>query len=304
MSFKIGSFNCLNFGLGASKDAAIFADIIRDEQFDIVALQEIKGKAALNRIMQHLRTNWAAVADDSYVNDYAFIWNTNRIRLAETFVNGKKRIYEPRIYKQYKLDKSRGQRDLVREPFYARFFPAADAPFIEIRLINTHIRYSGSKDGEGSLLSLGEIAMRKNEFDVLTRAIYAKEADKEYGNSRPWYTILLGDYNLNIPNSGAKSPYLVESFTIDDRKDKPKCIVTRQSELTTLKKINTASDEQSERFANNYDHFTYDENRFSSVSTQVSRVNTVEKYCGGDYEKHQQKISDHVPIAMNIDLRG
>ena len=41
MSYKIGSFNCLNPGMGASKDTRKFADIIINEGFDIVT-QNIK----------------------------------------------------------------------------------------------------------------------------------------------------------------------------------------------------------------------------------------------------------------------
>jgi len=41
MSYRIGSFNCLNFGLGYDKDFQVFADIIYNENLDVIALQEI-----------------------------------------------------------------------------------------------------------------------------------------------------------------------------------------------------------------------------------------------------------------------
>ena len=211
--YKIGSFNCLNFGMGATKDVQIFADIILNELFDVVALQEIKGQYALDRVLKVLPDYWCGIADNE-VNDYAFIWNSRRLEIANADESGKKRQYVPRIYKQYRIDKKAGEMDLIREPYYARFFPVGGAvPYIEIRLINTHIRFNKGSSVDNSL---GAIAMRKNEFNVLTRAIYAKESDKRYGNHRPAYTILLGDYNLNLPSSEAKSPYLIESFTIED----------------------------------------------------------------------------------------
>ena len=105
MGYKIGSFNCLNFGRGNSnKDVKTIAKIISDEQFDIVALQEVKGQNALNRLlyeMKFLRGNWKGVADDGSANDYAFIWNTDRVDLAQTKANGIERQSQPHIYKQY-----------------------------------------------------------------------------------------------------------------------------------------------------------------------------------------------------------
>lgn len=297
--YKIGSFNCLNLGMGASKDIQTFADIILNEKFDIVALQEIKGQSALNRVIARLPMYWKGIADNS-VNDYAFLWNTRRFELANASEMGMSREYTPRIYKQYKIDRKAGQTDLIREPFYARFFPTGGvAPYIEIRLINTHIRFSKGKDSEDVNL-LGAIAMRRNEFNVLTRAIYAKEADKRYGNNRPAYTFLLGDYNLNLPTSVAKSPYLLESFTIEDGKS-VKIMTTVQKGLTTIAK---AQDEKGSVFANNYDHFTYDINRFSDVLVSCNEINTVEKYCAGDHERHLKDISDHVPVEMRLNLRG
>lgn len=301
MSYRIGSFNCLSFGAGANKDEVTIAEIIKKEQFDIVALQEVKGNYVLReRILKHL-PGYAGIADDGYVNDYAFLWNTSRVCLAHTEDSNISRTYQPRIYKQYRVDRKSGQKDLVRDPYFARFFPiGGSAPFIEIRVINTHIRYSkGQNSSTEDSLNLGAIAMRKNEFDVLTKAIYAKEADKRYGNKRPAYTILLGDYNLNVRSSGAGSPYLEEYFEINDAGN-IKRILTTQCELTTLK---NPENEQTPGYSSNYDHFTYDAERFDGVSVMCGRVDSVDKYCGGDFKMHREKISDHVPVLMKLDLK-
>ena len=302
MAFKIGSFNCLNFGMGSSKDIRKFADIILHEGFDVIALQEIKGPNALNRILSLLPSYWTGVADtDCDVNDYAFLWNSRRLELANSFEMGINRTYQPRIYKQYKIDRKIGQTDLIREPFFARFFPVGGAaPYIEIRLINTHIRFTKGSDAEPN--TPGAVKMRKNEFDILTRAIYAKESDKRYGNNRPAYTILLGDYNLNLPSSTASSPYLIESFLIEDGKSS-KIITTVQSDLTTLAKSDSDPQNQNNIFSNNYDHFTYDISRFSNIVVSCNRINTIEKYCSGNLEMHIRDISDHVPIKMDLEIR-
>lgn len=302
MSYKIGSFNCLNLGMGASKDTRKFADIIINEGFDIIALQEIKGPLALKRIQTLLPPYWKGAADiECGVNDYAFLWNSRRFDLANADESGISRVYQPRIYKQYKIDRKAGQTDLIREPYYARFFPVGGAaPYIEIRLINTHIRFTKGSDPEPN--TPGAVGMRRNEFDILTRAIYAKEADKRYGNNRPAYTILLGDYNLNLPSSKATSPYLIESFQIEDGRSS-KIITTVQHDLTTLSKADNNTDNDNNTFSNNYDHFTFDINGFSDVVVSCNRVNTVEKYCENNQEIHIKDISDHVPIKMDFAIR-
>lgn len=306
MSYRIGSFNCHNFKNFDSRDLQCFADIISKEKFDIVALQEIHGDYALQSILSRLGKKWAGVADNS-VNDYAFIWNTRRVELANAKEAGKDRVYQPRIYKQYKIDRKNGQTDLIREPFFARFFPVGGAaPYIEIRLINTHIRFSKGSDNDDAENSPSAIAMRKKEFEVLVKSIYAKEAyNKTYGTSRPHYAILLGDYNLNHPDSPAKSPFLQETFEIMDGPQK-RVITTIQTELTTLKKVKPeeTGDNNKEHYANNYDHFTYDEGLFNNVFISSSRVEAVEKYCKNDYEKYAKEVSDHLPVKMNINIRG
>lgn len=304
MSYKIGSFNCLNFGRGTSKDIHAFVDMILSENFDILALQEIHGQAALERILKVLPQHWKGIADEE-VYDYAFIWNSKNMELAHTEVTDgiqgqHTRIYAPRIYKQYKIDRKKGQTDLIRDPFFARFFPTKSPSKVEIRLINTHIRFTKGNDPEHELP--GAVEMRKNELNVLVNAIYAKEADKRYGNNRTAYTILLGDYNLNHPSSEATSPYLQESYTIFDGRN-AKIVTSFQHELTTLCQPSEDDDWEKHEFANNYDHFTYDVSRFSGIVISCGRVNSVEKYCGGDYQKHRDEVSDHVPIKMNIRLK-
>lgn len=209
MGYRIGSFNCLNFGMATTKDVDTFVDIISQEGFDIIALQEINGPNALKRILSRLNPNkWQGqAAYEGSRNDYAFIWNKKRIALARTR-NGN----NPYIYKNYSIDRKAGQEDLIRDPYFARFIPiGGGAPRIEIRIINAHIRYSkGKPDDSSDENTLSAIKKRMNEFDILTKSIYAKESDNRYGNHRPSYTILLGDYNLNKKESNLGSPYSKE----------------------------------------------------------------------------------------------
>ena len=102
MSYRIGSFNLKNLGeaamgKGHPRDLAKIAEIIRKEDFDVVALQEVlsDGKAlsweqdSLKRsILYELGTKewgfaWAHAEseNDPRSEGYAFLWKKKRFRL-------------------------------------------------------------------------------------------------------------------------------------------------------------------------------------------------------------------------------
>lgn len=338
MSYRIGSFNCRHLGKAsaANKDLSHIAQIINGEEFDVVALQELHGKAALLQLLDKLKKeqtrpslfDWDGEADNE-VSDYGFIWNKKRLRCVETTVNGGKRIYQPRIYKQYRLDRTLGQKKFVRNPYYARFEPChAASPFIELRLVNIHIRFSKGQDGTDDS-SPSAILMRQNEFDVLSRVIFPYIEDRVYGNSRTEssYTIILGDYNLNLKREHTHSPYLAEKqrSIIDGRREKE--LMTTQDQLTTLKKpkepekikIKEKETADDNPFSNNFDHCTFNQLRIPSIiqidaagqysclteegipRLKVSRVDIL-KYLH-NYETYLQTVSDHVPIKIELILK-
>lgn len=145
MGYKLGSFNMYKFQAYRSddkikKDLDNIANIISSEKFDIVAMQEILDETPMKMILNRLGKIWAgawAKPNSRSVQaseGYAFIWNTNRVTLAESLMTSGKRVYQPRIYQQYRIDKSIGQKELVRDPFYARFKPINQN--YEIRIIN------------------------------------------------------------------------------------------------------------------------------------------------------------------------
>lgn len=319
MNIKIGSFNCLNFGIGSAgkEKSELISKIIKEEEFDVVALQEIKSDIIVQDVLRklncgNLKGKWQGCSDRE-IGDYAFIWNSKHLILPKTTLpNGTIRTFYPHIYRQYGRDPELGKISLARPPFYGRFQTAfIGLPKIEIRLINTHIRYSKGRDGEELAPLIGETILRKNEFKALTKNIYYRVSDKIYGvpdgESTPLtaYTILLGDYNLNLNESKAGSPYLGELETIEIKcladESKTKKIVTKQTELTTLKK-NVEENQEDNIFANNYDHFSYDENRFDAISKSIAKINTVKKYCKNNAQKHLETVSDHVPIKITLTI--
>lgn len=323
MNVKISSFNCRNFGRSAVlKDRhSYIAKLILEEKFGIIALQEIKGQIYVDCILSKLNLGsagkWKGRADnDSAANDYAFIWNSERIILPKTrLLNGSVRTYFPHVYKQYERDPELGMIGFARPPFYGRFQTnSRGLPNIEIRLINTHIRYGKGRDGEEKAPNTSDIAFRRYELNALTRNIYYYVSDKVYGrregysNPMTAYTLLLGDYNMNLERSGAGSPSMgfLEKIEISRKGGKDDMvIVTGQSGLTTLKKTSVDDKNETDRqiFANNYDHFSYDENRFDRVSKRIERIDTVKRYCKNDPEKHNEEISDHIPIKMTLAIR-
>lgn len=327
MAYKIGSFNIQEFGSRKKVNIDLVAKIISDEHFDIIGLQEVlNGEIVRDELIPRLKGNWdyrwdtPSKSSPSAAEGYAFLWNTDTMELSFTNkiesygeYNAKvKRVSEPHIYNQYRIDLKRGEYELQRNPYYGRFKPKNG--FCEIRLINAHIRSAkdNKEDHYWGLTKLNEGAQRRSELNILTKVIYNNISNKVYGNNMPSYTILLGDYNLNLRTQETKSPYVPGGG--DDygvirvyengiwRQD----IVTVQNQLTTF---NSVKDEKtgetvSTDYANNFDHFSYDKDRFKGIGTRARRVNSVKKYCDNDFQKHKKQVSDHVPISLQLDLRN
>lgn len=309
-TYVIGSFNACNLSEGrvTREFETLIYKMIRNEGIDLLAMQEVlsEGKP-LNNIMRLLGNDWDKVwlkiSNDSRGEGYAFIWNKQRLKKVDTILkDGQKRIYEPRIFNQYKINRNAGQKDLIRNPLYGRFTPRdLGGGNFEIRLICTHIRYKGPK-GEADP---SHVKMRQNELDVLTKALYPKLEDRIYGDMMPAYTILLGDYNLNLNRGWTKSPYITEPVVILKDGTNEKKIITVQDQLTTLKQSQKDNSDMRERgYASNYDHFSYDEIRLGTINPRYCRVNIVGKKSYGryfnDFDTYRKEISDHIPIIIKL----
>lgn len=271
MGYKVASFNMKNFGNNVSikRDLNKIADIIQSEQFDIVAMQEIlaEGKGVKALLERALGQKWKMeVSDISYDSDprgeqYVYIWDSTRIKLAETTVRGQRRVAEPHV-----LNSDKGNEinvdcsQFVRTPYFARFEPVK-GPFFEFRLVNVHLHFGDN--------TKTEIERRQMEYRVLTEEVFpAVSTKRTYGNNRQAITIALGDYNLNIykPRGEAegrinKNTYITEVYQYEDGNVKQR-IETVQHELTTLKSSDVdeiSTDNNPERgYSQNYDHFTID----------------------------------------------
>lgn len=317
MSYRIGSFNVRKLSF-AAKDESLgdnvlasraYADIGRIimDNFDIVALQEVMNETVLSFLFPSYsgwKYSWKKSRSKSDESDegYAFAWRTQRIRP----------LTEPDLWVQYRQDPILGSRGLLRHPYYGRFTPAGTTvggPFCEIRLINTHIRFNPSR----SMQELGGTPAdyRRREFMILTQQILNRISDKRYGDNMPAYTFLLGDYNLNLEAPGNKGPYVDRSFILAENTGRQKKFITVQEKPTTLRVIQRVDPSTGGKtnvfdgYANNYDHFTYDEYYFNEqgISVYTDVVDTVRLYRNGNFEKHWREISDHIPIMLELSLQ-
>lgn len=354
MSYKIGSFNLHNLGTSAlgkenARDLKIIARIIKEENFDVIALQEIlgEGKAFISPsyakkcIINELGGDdlwgfeWADASNDDFVNPiqqadrsdprgegYAFVWNKKRLRLCSTNVLTRygevERIFYPRMLSTMKAE-------MFRKPYYGRFTAAGmlGGTNVEFRLVCVHTYY-GKADNAASR------AVRQNELDILLKDIYPQICDKRYGDPMAAYTIVLGDYNAEVwtdesrewqetlkASRGGKKPAIMMTDgngIVTSQRYGGRKIKTVQTELTTLKsKITEKGSEEydTEGYSFNYDHFSYEEDKFKDVGVKCQRVTkAVTKYCKIDamdsyesnFEKYFKAVSDHIPIVMEINL--
>ena len=212
---KLGSFNMYKFSYRSdreiSKNLEKIAEIIRDN-FDILAMQEVFNEETIRRLLFYLGNDWVyrwEAPTSNYKSaqiseGYAYLWKKSKFRLAtgrqseDDTAPGANRVFQPRIHHQYARDPILVDGRLARDPFYIRLESVYG--WYEIRLINTHIIFGDSAD----------IEKRQRELEALIN-IYCKISDKVYRSCRPFYTFLLGDYNLNLPRAWTKKPYLQET---------------------------------------------------------------------------------------------
>ncbi len=268
----------------------------------------------------HWEGRWAAPkATYGYgsAEGYAFIWNTTRIELVSNYKN---KVFEPRI-------ETFSKEALARTPMIGRFKPLRCR--CEFRLINTHIIFDkpscfGEENSEQYHTDLSTVALRQKELEILLKSVYSKWDDKLYDVNHQDtearfivpYTFLMGDYNLNLE----ESPKIREDLALYQTGKKN--IVTVNKEQTTLKKPSSDPEKAKidrlkthviDHLANNYDHFSYDINKIQNHNIEEPSTKVlydVFRLYSGDanseqsvFELYRQKISDHLPIVLEFDIR-
>ena len=315
MSYVIGSFNVMKLSVQPDKetnrDFGRLADIIKRENFDVVALQEVFTSEAISqKLLRELgEREWDFCWDrpqslGTSAEGYAFLWKKSRLKLVEANDN-------PEIFNQYSIQDSRisgsdkrliGGSGIVRPPYVARFTPSGllGGSFFEIRLINTHISFGKPKDAEMYMADpeMKDLAVRRQELTTLSEEIYRRVSVKQYGDNMPSYTILLGDYNLCLCGNEDRMEFI--------KIDNARILRTVQKEKTSLKQVKKDEEQRpvamADYYANDYDHFSYETALDDKLRLTVSRVDALEKYYGNDLEAYRHEISDHVPIKLALDL--
>lgn len=320
MVYRVGSFNTQNLSHNSKVEKLdAVADIIHE--FDIIALQEVLTEGnMIPNLKCRLGDNWEFsewldpktdskwypyLGKDNRQEGYVFAWRKDRFTLP---VNEKGKTYEPRIWRQYRVDRASGELRLIRDPAYGRF-QLADMPTSELRLITTHVVYKKpSEDNLLKAIDFGSYTMRQNEFRVLAREIYTRINDnRNFYNSAVPYTIILGDYNMNLAESGAGSPTVPSVLIFDGRQNELKTkekissdgiyhIKTEQADLSTVSR-------DGDQLSSNYDHFSYDEEVRSEVVQGIPhRLDSVVQKAGG-IKEYKEKVSDHIPVMVEISLK-
>lgn len=330
MRCRIASFNIKNFSLATGKDLNRIAAIIRDGEFDIVAMQEVLAegravsgiqlkdqrmqktameKSLIGRLGQNWDSYWGDprtaskfypyLGKDNRGEGYTFLWNTKKFELMNVPNN-------PRIFRDYKTDFGNGALRLIRDPLYGRF--KMKGTKIELRLISTHIIFGKPQDDKmKTTLDGGAIALRKHEFNVLAGNIYNRISNyrKDVESTVP-YTLILGDYNLNLVSSGIGNALIndVSYFSPDGMplvgfEQQCQIIYTVQSAKTTL-------GENNYDYVNNYDHFSFDE-RTKQIVNKYARIDAVHQNIKPEDNTEQElfkrffnEVSDHVPVVIEL----
>lgn len=329
MGIKIASFNVHDLSAYKPRDLDRIARIIKDNGFAIVALQEIlsegkiltgakvsdlhgQAKAYDMSLKSRLGTHWASVwrdpeskakmstgrGLDKRGEGYAFLWDTRIVELPKKADNTS---ISPYIEHNYKIRGQNADR-LIRDPCVGRF-KIIERP-VEIRLINTHIIYGNQN----------EIGKRKNEFSILAGEIYRRVNSSHRDTASVVYTVVLGDYNLNLQGSGIGNPSEnLPSVMVFDQKgcvipvstgvssDSDHSIYTLQKSPTTLKK-------EAPYYVSNYDHFSMDDHTKAQVGGAYA-VDAVRQTADaidaeGDelFGRYIDTVSDHIPIVIELNV--
>ena len=322
MGYIIGSFNLCNFNMTATEDfhknLDRIAEIIRNQRFDVVALQEIVGSETyLKSLTRRIGLTWKSHVcyseghSHDHAESYAYIWNDSRLRL----------IDEPGIFEDKGM---KGK--LVRPPMVARFSPCdlIGGLFFELRLINTHIAFGAPLKNS----DLSDVEYRRKEFGILMEEVYPAVADKRFGLFMPAYTILMGDYNLCIVGDNKIKAYSKDrdkyDYTLVEDGRKSRVITTVQNSPSSLKTnkqfdysgirktdneaeiVNAEISEGAEDlYSQDYDHFSYDKYRFSGVGlSEPERVDALKNQYNNDLSLYRKEVSDHVPIKIVLDFNS
>ena len=279
-----------------NRDWDTVADIMRDTRADIVAVQETFSELPFKLLCRRLNVgflcDWQCrcVSRQTCRNGrgegYAFLWNAKRVELSPIMRNGHRiGVHEPEIRTEW-------SRSLVRPPCVARFIPVGwCVPFIELRIISTHIIFGEDKYSREKGNDLSDKEMRLAEYRALSERLFPRVCkDRSDGNFRTPYTFIAGDYNLLQGECAAIDVLPKEEVSF---------MKTRQILASTIMQ---GDDNKPGHYTDHdYDHFSYSDRECQYVYS-VERIDAPAKYYDGDFNQYGQRMSDHVPVKMVFEV--
>lgn len=262
MSYRICSLNVLRSVRGDDKDREFYTFLNNLIVSEGIDIFAFQEAKDINFIRGIRRNLPSYWAGEAVPNsELSFVWNSNRV--AES-----SKAQMAQVFVSYKSDKH-----LEREPVCARFVPVDFKLNCEIRLINIHIKHGGNDSAKF-------IDERKEECNLAKGVIYQtvnKSPAGKDGSFRSIFTIVLGDYNLDCDICNQCGDGMVRTF---------------QDGETTLKISEPG-------YHRSYDHFSYDAE--SSVPCgEPTSIDAVNRYFYGDFASYRKKISDHIPIKLEL----
>lgn len=331
MAIKIGSFNVKNLADGEGRDIDRIARIINENKLDIVCLQEVlqegkvisgisvkslsgQAKAYDRSLKSKLCGAWDSewqqpklrkemekyLGGDKRGEGYAILWRIDQNKLSLPRDEYGEEI-RPKIFSNYDTRIVKSKLRLIRDPLYARFI--VNKRPAELRIITTHIVY-GKSDAVKDVIDYGAIEMRRKEFDMLAGQIYYRVSEmyKDINCTSP-YTIMMGDYNLNLGSSLPFTRCFDKKGHVVSEDKSFFSITNLQTEKSTLKR-NCAE------LANSYDHFTVDDRaKGRIVKDSISVVDAIHKHTKENdsseeemFDTYRKQVSDHLPIIISINI--
>lgn len=304
MAYTLISFNLHNvYESSLGRDWEAIAQIIKEERADIVAVQEIFNEFPIKHLCRLLDrgffSDWRfrmvsrETCRNSREEGYAFLWNAKRVELSpkEKIESDGRRVvvgvHDPMIC-------TKMSRSLVRPPCVARFIPTGWCkPYIEMRIISTHIIFHEDSWSRNRGNELSDIKMRKEEYRALSERLFPRiSKNRVDAGFRPAYTFIVGDYNLSK----------LECSAIDaEYKKEVRFMRTRQFLGSTIS-LGDGDKKPPGYTDHDYDHTTYSDREHQYVQL-VERIDAPNKYYDGEFKKYFENVSDHAPIRMVFDVR-
>lgn len=252
---RIGSFNTKFLGCNSCKDVQKLSKIIKNEDFSIVALQEVLNEGGVVDLVNYLGKGWEYIVSEPVGRNkkeyYAFIWRGDK-----------------KVGLGSSLLWNDSTDDFIREPFIAEFYHNSKIYW----LINIHILFK-NQNSDGIKARIREIKKLEKVFT------WVNKTTKISGNNS--YTIILGDFNLSTKD--------INQLALPFR--------SYQDDETTISY-------KKGRYASNYDHFCLSEDDYYRLKKpDILRVDAPKEYLKNDFKEYWKKVSDHVPIRMDIDKK-